>query len=170
MDDPRSVEEEVLVRELGRLGAAGGAAGGAIGGGRAGGLGGARGGRSGAERAAKRIRTDRCELTFESDTSPDEMLRTASGLLAGMGQLLDDVPAAPAGDEVWALVGGGAGGQNPVVVRLGADRLGDGGCRAVIRTCAKEGLIKQRAAQKTAARVRDELVSRGDDRTGIAET
>jgi hypothetical protein len=166
MDDPRSVEEQVLVRELGRLGAAGGAAGGAIGGGRAGRVGGRRGGRSGAELAAKRIRTDRCELTVECDMSPDEVLRAASGLLAGMGRLLDDVPPSAARDEVWALVGGGAGGLNPVVVRVAADRLGDAGCRAVVRACAKEGLIKQRAAQKTAARVRDALVGRGDDRKG----
>jgi len=62
-------------------------------------------------------------------------------------------------DEVWAVVGGGAGGLNPVVVRVVADRLGEGGCRAVVRACAKEGLIKQRAAQKTAARVRDELAA-----------
>jgi hypothetical protein len=57
--------------------------------------------------------------------------------------------------EVWALVGG----LNPVVVRVATDRLGEGGCCAVVRACAKEGLIEQRAAQKTAARVRDELIA-----------
>ena len=157
MEDPRSVEEQVLVRELGRLGAAGGAAGGAIGGGRAGRLGGGRGGRHGAERAAKRIRTDECEVAVECDTSPDEVLRAASAVLARLGRLLDDVPQSPA--EVWAVVGGGAGGLNPVVVRVAADELGEDGCRAVVRACAKEGLIKQRAAQTTAARVRDELIA-----------
>lgn len=163
-DDSRSVEEQVLVRELGRLGAAGGAAGGAIGGGRAGRFGGSRGGRHGAELAAKRIRTDQCEMAVESHTSPDDVLRAASLVLARLGRLLDDVPSPDA--EVWGLLGGGAGGLNPVVVRVSADPVGDGGCRAVVRACAKEGLIKQRAAQKTAARVRDELLGRGDDTRG----
>jgi hypothetical protein len=156
MEDPRSVEEQVLVRELGRLGAAGGA----IGGGRAGRLGGGRGGRFGAERAAKRLRTDQCEVAVECDTSPDEVLRAASDVPARLGRLLDDVPASHA--EVW--VGGGAGGLNPVVVRVAADRLGEGRCRPVVRGCAKEGLIKQRTAQKTAARVRDELIAESRSR------
>jgi hypothetical protein len=121
------------------------------------GSGGGRGGRFGAERADKRLRTDECEVAVESDTGPEEVLRAASVVLARLGRLLDDVPSSDA--EVWAVVGGGAGGLNPVVVRVAADRLGEGGCRAVVRACAKEGLIKQRAAQKTAARIRDELIA-----------
>ncbi|HKE78875.1 MAG TPA: hypothetical protein VKB54_06190 [Solirubrobacteraceae bacterium] len=144
MDESQIVEEQVLVRELGRLG-------------------GGRGGRFGAERAAKRIRTDRCEEALECDTSPDEVLRATAVVLARLGRLLDDAPTS-SDEEVWAVVGGGAGGLNPVVVRVEADRLGGGGCRAVVRACAKEGLIKQRAAQKTAARVRDELAAESRSR------
>nr|WTB29174.1 hypothetical protein OG781_06410 [Streptomyces sp. NBC_00830] len=51
------------------------------------------------------------------------------------------------------LTGGGALSMNPVVVTVDATRSGERTTTLHVRAIAKEGLIKQRAGQKTAERI-----------------
>lgn len=55
------------------------------------------------------------------------------------------------------LTGGGYLDMNPVVVTLDATRNGEWTTTLNVRAVAKEGLVKQRAAQKTAERVAELL-------------
>ena len=157
-DEARDLERQILVRALGELGADAGAFGGRLGAGLAGMLGGRRGGERGATRAAQRLREDRCELSIDLAMRPEEVLNIAAQVLAHEGSLLDDELPALEHAEVWGLVGVGAGGLNPAVVRVAAIPAGGGGSTTIVRATAKEGLIKQRGGQKAAARVRDALL------------
>jgi hypothetical protein len=157
-DEARDLERQILVRALGELGADAGAFGGRLGAGLAGMLGGRRGGERGATRAAHRLREDRCELSIDLAMPPEEVRNMAAQVLAHEGSLLDDELPALEQAEVWGLVGVGAGGLNPAVVRVAAIPAGGGGSTTIVRAAAKEGLIKQRGGQKAAARVRDALL------------
>jgi hypothetical protein len=157
-DEARDLERQILVRALGEIGADAGAFGGRLGAGLAGMLGGRRGGERGATRAAQRLREDRCELSIDLAMRPEEVLNIAAQVLAHEGSLLDDELPALEHAEVWGLVGVGAGGLNPAVVRVTAIPAGGGGSTTIVRATAKEGLIKQRGGQKAAARVRDALL------------
>jgi hypothetical protein len=158
-DEAQDLERKILVRALGELGAHAGGFGGRLGAGLAGRLGGRRGGERGATYAAHRLREDRCELSIELDMAPEDVLRLAADVLAHEGSLLDDELPALEHIEVWGLVGVGAGGLNPAVVRVAAIPAGEGGSTVIVRGAAKEGLIKQRGGQKAAARVRDALLT-----------
>jgi hypothetical protein len=157
-DEAQDLERQILVRALGELGADAGAFGGRLGAGLAGMLGGRRGGERGATRAAQRLREDRCELSIDLAMRPEEVLNIAAQVLAHEGSLLDDELPALEHAEVWGLVGVGAGGLNPAVVRVAAIPAAGGGSTTFVRATAKEGLIKQRGGQKAAARVRDALL------------
>jgi len=157
-DEAQDLERRILVRALGELGADAGAFGGRLGAGLAGMLGGRRGGERGATRAAPRLREVRCELSIELDMPPEDVLSLAAEVLAHEGSLVDDELPALAHAEVWGLVGVGAGGLNPAVVRVAAIPAGDGGSTTIVRAAAKEGLIKQRGGQQAAARIRDALL------------
>jgi hypothetical protein len=157
-DEAQDLERQIIVRALGELGADAGAFGGRLGAGLAGMLGGRRGGERGATRAAQRLREDRCELSIDLAMRPEEVLNIAAQVLAHEGSLLDDELPALEHAEVWGLVGVGAGGLNPAVVRVAAIPAGGGGSTTIVRATAKEGLIKQRGGKKAAARVRDALL------------
>lgn len=156
--DESALEERILAEALGELGETAGGFGGLFSGGLAGGLGGRRGGRRGAAGAAALLRVDRGEHSLELPLSPGEVLQAARDTCAPEGRILDseEIPAEP--PQLWALVGSGAGGLNPALVRVIAEPLAGGGCRVVVRAVAKEGLIKQRAGQKTAVWAREGLL------------
>jgi hypothetical protein len=67
------------------------------------------------------------------------------------GQLVETTPS-----SVSAVMGGGIGGLNPVVATVGVEQVATG-WRVRVRGVAKEGLVKQRAGQKTAARMAERL-------------
>ena len=157
-DEAQDLERQILVRALGELGADAGAFGGRLGAGLAGMLGGRRAGERGAAGVARRLREDRCELSIELAMAPEDVLSMAAEVLAHEGSLLDDELPALEHDEVWGLVGAGAGGLNPAVVRVAAMPAGQGRSTTIVRAAAKEGLIGQRGGQKAAARVRDALL------------
>ncbi|KUN69787.1 hypothetical protein AQJ46_18655 [Streptomyces canus] len=54
-------------------------------------------------------------------------------------------------ETIRVVTGGGAGGLNPVVVTAVVTRGGTGNSKVRLRAAAKEGLVKQRAGEKTAA-------------------
>jgi hypothetical protein len=156
-DPSAALEERILVEALGELGGTAGGLGGLFGGGLAGALGGRSGGRRGAESAARRLKVDRGQESLELTNDPGDALPAVRAVLGSHGQILehDEIPTAP--PQVWALVGAGAGGLNPAVVRVIVEVREGGGSRLLIRAVAKEGLIKQRAGQKSAAWARQEL-------------
>ncbi len=132
--------------------------------GAAGSLGGGSGGRAGARFMAKRLRKNVLDLPLTLPAPPDAVAVHVTELLAGLGNLLHTgSPTAPeAPRTLRAVVGGGFGGLNPVVVTVtlsAAGRPGEGTAVSV-RGAAKEGLIKQRAGEKTARQVASELVRR----------
>jgi hypothetical protein len=160
-DDAAALEERILVEALGELGGTAGGIGGLFGGGLAGAFGGRAGGRRGAERAARRLKVDRGEQSLDLTDPPGDALRVVRAALGSHGRILDheEIPTAP--PQVWALVGSGVGGLNPAVVRVIVEAREGGGSRLSIRAVAKEGLIKQRAGQKSAAWAREELSRAG---------
>ncbi|MFF5082728.1 hypothetical protein ACFY36_37285 [Actinoplanes sp. NPDC000266] len=104
---------------------------------------------AGARFAARRMRADIFETTVELPLSlPD------AGELTG--RTLDALGTRTA--ESQAVMGSGAMNMNPAVVTVTL-REQDGTVVATVRGVAKEGLIRQRAGQKAARRVAEQLVS-----------
>ncbi|MER5344259.1 MULTISPECIES: hypothetical protein [Streptomyces] len=139
-------EDEILTAALGALGASGSGS----------------GGRRGAMFAAKRLKKN----VYETDLAlamPVEAATThAEGILALAGRMLEVEGAHLAGARVVrAIVGGGLGNMNPVLITLSL--TGDGPERTAVsvRGAAKEGLIKQRAGEKTAKRIAELLAHQG---------
>jgi len=150
------VEHDILTGRLGDLGALGGALGGGLADGISGGGGGALGGRAGGRWAAKRLRQDvgEVELTAGDGAGgePEPLLVLARQALAEEGgRLVETTPS-----SVSAVLGGGTGGLNPVVATVRVEPVATG-WRVQVRGVAKEGLVKQRAGEKTAARVAERL-------------
>lgn len=86
--------------------------------------------------------------------------RRVAELLQREGRVLDDAPehGPPGGSMLRAVVGGGAGGLNAAVVTVSL--APDGGpetTHLTVRAAALEGLVRQRAGERTAARLADAL-------------
>jgi len=109
------------------------------------------GGFSGARFAARWLKTVIHEVTVELSMDELTSIRRARSVLSQCGQLVSEGSMTP--DLLQAVVGGGTGGLNPVVVtvRITAGRPGVSVLN--IRTAAKEGLIKQHSAERMATRI-----------------
>ncbi|MFE5494598.1 hypothetical protein ACFQ7Z_32210 [Streptomyces virginiae] len=137
-------EDLILTEALGAVGAVGGGS----------------GGRFGAKFAARRLKKDvhEVELTV-GGVSPAEAAGRTADLLLRMGTPVRTAAAQPPEGVrvVRALVGGGFGNMNPVLVTVTLTPTPTGtGPEATevrVRGAAKEGLIKQRAGEKTARQV-----------------
>ena len=105
--------------------------------------------------AARFLKNDITEFDRELPLGLDlaiERVRTALGELApGVNPEL--VEAATDRVTLRVLTGGGALNMNPVVVTVVATRGSERITALHVRAIAKEGLIKQRAGQKTAERI-----------------
>ncbi|MEV4350071.1 hypothetical protein AB0J83_36900 [Actinoplanes sp. NPDC049596] len=102
----------------------------------------------GARFAARRMRADIFETTVELPLSLPE----AEALV---GRTLTDLGTRTA--ESQAIMGSGAMNLNPAVVTVTL-HAHEGQTLATVRGVAKEGLIRQRAGQKAARRVADQLL------------
>ncbi|MFI8510416.1 hypothetical protein ACIGHB_04715 [Streptomyces sp. NPDC085460] len=88
----------------------------------------------------------------------DDTVRRVSGVLARTGRAVGPPRVHPGEAATLRIVtGGGAGGLNPVVVTVRVRRSGAGGSEVLLRAAAKEGLIRQRAGERTAVRLAVEL-------------
>ncbi|WP_412074898.1 hypothetical protein ACLF6K_01960 [Streptomyces xanthophaeus] len=136
-------EDRILADALGAVGA----------------IGGGGGGRLGATFTAKRLRKNVHEIPLTLPVHVDAAADHVAGLLARLGNLLEAGSGAdPDGRRVVrALVGGGFGNMNPVLVTVTLAAAGQQGTAVSVRGAAKEGLIKQRAGEKTAQQVADLL-------------
>ncbi|MEU9574809.1 hypothetical protein AB0D62_34105 [Streptomyces massasporeus] len=136
-------EDRILVEELAALGATSG------GSGRLTGL------------VARLLKKNVHEIDLVIPLPFDDAARHVVTVLEGVGRRGRPTHVEPGGDQemIRVVTGGGAGGLNPVVVTALMIR-GTGNRTAVkLRAAAKEGLIKQRAGEKTATRIA-ELLSR----------
>ncbi|MFD8578580.1 hypothetical protein ACFV1H_25010 [Streptomyces virginiae] len=133
-------EDLILTEALGAVGAAGGGS----------------GGRFGAKFAARRLKKNvhEVELTV-GGVSPAEAAGRTADLLLRMGTPVRTAGAQPPDGVriVRALVGGGFGNMNPVLVTVTLTGTGQEATEVRVRGAAKEGLIKQRAGEKTARQV-----------------
>ncbi|MFJ9550195.1 hypothetical protein [Streptomyces erythrochromogenes] len=140
-------EDLILARALGALGAAGGGS----------------GGRRGAAFAARRLRKNVHEVELAVGLSQADAAARAADVLLRLGTPVRTAGAVPTAGArvVRALVGGGFGNMNPVLVTVTLTGTGPEATAVRVRGAAKEGLIKQRAGEKTARQVA-ELLSRAD--------
>ncbi|MFD6229224.1 hypothetical protein ACFWFZ_20480 [Streptomyces sp. NPDC060232] len=140
-------EDLILAEALGSMGAVGGGS----------------GGRLGAKFAARRLKKNvhEVEVTLTGVSPAEAAARTADVLLR-LGTPVRTAGAEPhAGVRVVrALVGGGFGNMNPVLVTVTLTGTGPQATAARVRGAAKEGLIRQRAGEKTARQVADLLTQR----------
>ncbi|MGW9371535.1 hypothetical protein ACWGVR_16150 [Streptomyces xanthophaeus] len=136
-------EDRILADALGAVGA----------------IGGGSGGRTGATFAAKRLKKNVHEVPLTLAAPLDAAAQHVAGVLARLGNLLGTGGGADpdAQRTVRAVVGGGFGNMNPVVVTVTLTAAGSQGTAVCVRGAAKEGLIKQRAGEKTARQVADLL-------------
>ena len=148
-DRDRDAEREQL---LGDGLAEAGSLGGRIGGGAAA----AAGGRLGARAAARRLATSDHEQQIERlDLPAADAAALAGGVLAQLGQLEWSEADGQGGYALRGVVGSGWLNMNPTVVDIRLPASGP----AVIRAAAKEGLIKQRTAEKAVRRVIEAIYS-----------
>lgn len=106
---------------------------------------------SGARFAARWLKTVAHEAAVELPLDEPTSLTRVRNVLSGCGQLVSDASLAP--DQLRAVVGGGTGGLNPVVVTVRVTARAPGVSVLGIRTAAKEGLIKQHSAERMATRI-----------------
>ncbi|MFJ6982511.1 MULTISPECIES: hypothetical protein [unclassified Streptomyces] len=141
-DDPS--EDEILAAGLAAL---------------AGSVGGGRGGLTG--RVARRMKKNVHETDVPLPLPYERAVGYVTAFIAGHGRPLEaTLSAADATSVTLRMVtGGGAGGLNPVVVTAVVTAAGDAAVTVRLRAAAKEGLIKQRAGEKTAVRLAAELAA-----------
>ncbi|MFF5013950.1 hypothetical protein [Streptomyces sp. NPDC001165] len=140
-------EDEILTRALGGVGAAGGA----VGGGAGGFLGGLLGGRVGALLTKKVSQEAEVTLPLPLGAAAERV----RDVLAEMRQPLVSDLLSPMTDQtkIMAIAGGGFGNLNPVVITIRLTAHGRRSTALEIRTAAKEGIIRQRSAEKAMKRL-----------------
>jgi hypothetical protein len=85
----------------------------------------------------------------------DDAVERVWSMLHQVGRAVENMQVAPGRDEetIRVVARGGVGGMNPVVVTALVSKGGQNNSQVRLRAAAKEGLIKQRAGEKTAALV-----------------
>ncbi|MEU0846855.1 hypothetical protein ABZ387_02660 [Streptomyces flaveolus] len=101
----------------------------------------------------------------------DDVVTRVSAVLGRAGRTVDTVPAGLGGDEdeqtIRVITSGGAGGLNPVMVTARILKVDDDSAEVWLRAAATEGLIRQRAGEKTAVRLAARLIrATGADTVG----
>jgi hypothetical protein len=149
-------EEQLIKRELAKLGAAGGAAGGVIGG-VLGSIGGGIGGAAGAAWAQQYLPTIEVEQRFRAAVEPETVLKAAFDAMQKVGKIVEpDSEEDNAGlPTILAIVGAGFLNLNPAVVQFVIVAGEENQTEFQISAFAKEGLIKQKTSQKAIVRVLD---------------
>ncbi|MBN1912690.1 MAG: hypothetical protein JW818_23410 [Pirellulales bacterium] len=139
-------QDDLLVKELGKVGELGGR----IGGGAAGAIGGA----MGAKFAAKFLPTEqhRHEMTVGRDVAA--VLTAVTSFLAKEGRIADDAEAGTSTcPKISAILKSGFLQMNPTLVHVEVIAAEANACTLLVSAAAKEGLIKQHSAEKAVRRV-----------------
>ncbi|MFF5897566.1 hypothetical protein ACFY8O_16740 [Streptomyces argenteolus] len=127
-------EDQILAEELAALGAAGGGSGRVV------------------RVVAKLMRKEVHEVDLLLPLPFDDAVKRVSDVLGKAGHIIEPL-AVRAGEDVTVRIvaSGGAGGLNPVVVTARVLKADDDHSEVWLRAAAKEGLIRQRAGEKTVA-------------------
>jgi hypothetical protein len=155
MDD----EDEILVAELGKLGATGGRKGAAL----ADLLGlpsseaSAKGGARGAKRAGRRLSKNIHEIEITLAAPCDEVFIRVVSLLESLGRIVAQTGPEDGKAIVRGVLGAGTMNRNPAVVTVTMSATDRNSTAVRIRGAAKEGLIKQHAGEKAAKRLAADL-------------
>lgn len=143
-------DDDLLARELGKLGAFGGALGDA--------LGGSIGGYLGASLTARFLPTERYQIELKLRADQRLVLTKVYDFFTRNGRVIDseEQQASPY-PTISGLVGSGFLNMNPAIVH--AEIMGIDGptCRVVLTGAAKEGAIKQHAAEIAVNRLAEVL-------------
>ncbi|MFF7675357.1 hypothetical protein [Actinacidiphila glaucinigra] len=137
-------EDELLASALGTVGASTGG----------------RGGQRGASFASRFLKTVAHEIGMTLPLPLEAATERLTTILAQLGQVLDRPPQSSTGQrQIRAIAVGGAGGLNPVVITVDLGPNGVGETSLTLRAAAKEGIIKQRSAEKMTKLIVDRLAS-----------
>ncbi|WP_437063536.1 hypothetical protein [Streptomyces sp. enrichment culture] len=130
-------EDDILAEELAALGAVGGGSGRLV------------------RMVAKLMSKNVHEIDLLVPLPFDDVVRRVARVLGRAGRAVEAVPVGSREDEetIRVVASGGAGGMNPVVVTARVLKVDEGSSEVWLRAAAKEGLIRQRAGEKTAVRL-----------------
>ncbi|MFE4693335.1 hypothetical protein ACFRH6_25230 [Streptomyces sp. NPDC056749] len=131
-------EDQILAEELAALGAVGGGSGRLV------------------RVVAKLMRKNVHEIDLLVPLPFADAVKRVSGVLARAGRIVETVPVRLGEDETIRIV---ADGLNPVVVTARVLKADENSSEVWLRASAKEGLIRQRAGEKTAVRLAAQLSS-----------
>jgi hypothetical protein len=149
-----SAEDDLLARELGKVGALAGKVGGKLSGVSHGEMANEAAARLGASLAARFLPTERFRKEIQLRTTPQLALSKVYAVLASKGTIVDpqELKDSPL-PTLAAVIKSGFLNMNPTVIY--AEVIGAEGdtCTLALTGAAKEGLIKQRSAEKAVARL-----------------
>lgn len=114
----------------------------------------AAGARLGAEWAAKRLKSERYDRSIAYTADLDTACQDVYEILAGMGEIIETSDE-PLG--IAAVVGSGFLNMNPTIVTATFEPEDDAATAIHLSAVAKEGLIKQKSAQKAVDRLIETL-------------
>ncbi|MFI1935754.1 hypothetical protein ACH44C_00940 [Streptomyces purpureus] len=134
-------EDQILAEELAALGAVGGGSGRLV------------------RMVAKLMRKNVHEIDLLVPLPFDDVVKRVSRVLGKAGHAVETVPIGSGEDEktIRVVASGGTGGMNPVVVTARVLKSAEGSSEVWLRAAAKEGLIRQRAGERTAVRLAAQL-------------
>ena len=158
MTDRMTDEENILKKELAKLGAAGGAVGG-LAAGVFGSIGGAAGGAAGAAWAQQFLPTERYTKTLRAGLDGESVLNAAFKGIRRVGRIAEDGEEEPAHPALASIIKAGFLNMNPAVVYFELLETSEKETTVRVTAYAKEGLIKQKTAQKAAGRLLDAMSS-----------
>lgn len=96
------------------------------------------------------------ELELPGDAS--SVARLIARLVASLGHEIPELPCQPESGNFTFLMGGGAAGLNPTIVRFQIEPL-NSSTRVKVRAVAKEGWVKQRTAERAVEQIQSLLVT-----------
>ncbi len=143
-------QDELLVKELGKVGSNWGK----MSGGPAGSLGGS----LGATIAAQFLPTEQYQQEVSISRDVKTILTQTYSFLSSQGRIAEDSEAGTSEyPKISSVMGSGFLKMNPTFVHVEVIDSDDSSCKLLVSGAAKEGLIKQRSAEKAVCRVLDFL-------------
>ncbi|HLH52914.1 MAG TPA: hypothetical protein VKY92_04790 [Verrucomicrobiae bacterium] len=134
-------EEEILAREIGKVGGKAGP-----------------GASLGARIAARLLPTKTFSASLVIEREAGTVFEKAMGILQAMGEVAEQCTSGPGPRHVSAIAGSGFAGMNPAFVQVRVAPVSEHASEVTINAAAKEGLIPQRTAEKAAERFKEELL------------
>ena len=141
-----SQQDDILIRELGKVGSLGGKI--------CGGVTGAIGGSLGASLAARFLPTEQYQQQVSISRDVATALTKLASFLEIEGRIANDSEAGTSQyPKISGILGSGFLKMNPTMVHVEVIVVENDSCLLLVSGAAKEGLIKQRSAQKAVNRI-----------------